>query len=535
MLSTPRGYRGMVTAPHHLASQAGLEVLREGGNAVEAMIAMAAAIPVVYPHMNAIGGDGFWLVDAGDGRPVAGIDACGAAASVLSPAWYKRQGHETIPSRGPLAANTVAGTVSGWGAAYEIAKTLGGKLPLSRLVEPGAYYAEHGFPATASQTRFTAEKRAECEAAPGFKKAFLPGGRVPQPGSRFVQSALAATLRRIGAEGTESFYRGKLAEAIAADLKRAGAPVSLDDYKRHKAKIVTPLTVNVPGARLYNMTPPTQGLASLLILALFARFKPARADGPEFVHALVEATKLAFRVRDKHVKDPAYMAQEAQSLLADARVAKLAAQFDPHLAAPWPQAPQKGDTIWMGAIDAAGRMASFIQSIYWEFGSAVVGDETGILFQNRGTSFSLEKGAPQELMAGRKPFHTLNPAMAHFDDGRAMVYGTMGGDGQPQTQAAIFSRYAWYGHTPQEAITAPRWLLGRTWGTATTKLRLESRFAPGIVASLKGMGHDLETLADYTDLMGHAGMVVRTPAGDGGLALLEGGTDPRSDGQVGAF
>ncbi len=533
MLSTPRGYRGMVTAPHHLAAQAGRDVLAEGGNAIEAMIAMAAAIPVVYPHMNAIGGDGFWLIDAGDGRPVVGIDACGAAAMCLSPAWYKKQGHAAIPSRGPLAANTVAGTVSGWGAAFELSKTLGGTLPLSRLVEPGVDYAKNGFPTSASQARFTADKRAECRIAPGFEKAFVPDGRVPAPGSRFVQAALGETLRRIGREGTESFYRGALAEAIAADLKRAGAPVSLDDYRRHKAKIVTPLTVQVSGARLYNMTPPTQGLAALLILALFGRFKPERGDGVDYVHALVEATKLAFRVRDKHVKDPAYMALEAQSLLSDARIAKLAAQFDPHLAAPWPQAPQKSDTIWMGAIDAQGRMASFIQSIYWEFGSGVVGDQTGILFQNRGTSFSLEKGAAQELAAGRKPFHTLNPAMAHFDDGRSMVYGTMGGDGQPQTQAAIFSRYAYYGHTPQEAITAPRWLLGRTWGTATTKLRIESRMPPGIVAALKGMGHDLEMLPDFTDLMGHAGMVVRTPATDGGPALLEGGTDPRSDGQVG--
>jgi gamma-glutamyltranspeptidase/glutathione hydrolase len=535
MLSTPRGFRGMVTAPHHLAAEAGLDVLREGGNAVEAMIAMAAAIPVVYPHMNAIGGDGFWLIDAGDGRPVAGIDACGAAAAALSPAWYKRQGHDTIPARGPLAANTVAGTVSGWGAAHAIAKTLGGKLPLSRLVEAGAWYAENGFPVTDSQTRFTADKRAECEGAPGFKNAFLPGGKVPQPGERFVQAALGATLRRIGAEGTESFYRGKLAEAIAADLARAGSPVALDDYKRHKAKIVTPLTVKVPGARLFNMTPPTQGLASLLILALFGRFKPENADGVEYVHALVEATKLAFRVRDKHVKDPAYMSVDPQSLLADAKIDKLAAQFDPHLAAPWPQAPQKGDTIWMGCVDAHGRMASFIQSIYWEFGSAVVGRDTGILFQNRGTSFSLEKGAAQELAAGRKPFHTLNPAMAHFDDGRGLVYGTMGGEGQPQTQAAIFSRYAWYGQAPQEAVSAPRWLLGRTWGTATTKLRLEGRIAPGIVAALKGMGHDLEMLPDWTDLMGHAGMIARIPAKDGGAALLEGATDPRSDGQVGTF
>lgn len=535
MLSSPRGHGGMVTAPHHLAAQAGLDVLREGGNAVEAMVAMAAAIPVVYPHMTAVGGDGFWLIDDGRGKPVA-IDACGAAALALSPAWYRRQGHETIPSRGPLAANTVAGTVSGWGAAYALSQTMGGTLPLSRLVEAGVHYAREGFPATDSQVRFTTEKLAECVDQPGFKAAFLPGGKVPVPGQRFRQPALGETIAKIGREGTESFYRGELSKAIAADLKRIGSPVGLDDLTRHKAKVVKPLTVGVPGARLYNMIPPTQGLASLLILAIFARIKPERCDGPEYVHALVEATKLAFRIRDKHVKDPAYMTVDPQSLLADAKVASLVKEFDPNLAGPWPQPPKKGDTIWMGAIDAQGRSASFIQSIYWEFGSACVLPETGLLWQNRGTSFSLEKGAAQELMAGRKPFHTLNPAMAFFDDGRSMVYGTMGGDGQPQTQAMIFSRYAFYGMQPQAAVTAPRWLLGRTWGTATTKLRLENRFPASTISALKGMGHDLEVAAaDFTDLMGHAGMIVRTPDAGGGKALLEGATDPRSDGQVGTF
>jgi gamma-glutamyltranspeptidase/glutathione hydrolase len=533
MLSTQRGHGGMAVSPHHLATQAGLDVLREGGSAVEAMIAMAAAIPVVYPHMNAVGGDGFWLIDGGDGKPLA-IDACGAAAAAISPAWYRKQGHENIPSRGPLAANTVAGTVSGWGAAHEVAKSLGGKLPLSRLLEAGAHYAREGFPATDSQARFTIEKRAECEAQPGFKAAFMPGGEAPKPGARFRQAALGETLARIGREGTESFYRGALARAIASDLAKIGSPVTGEDLARHKAKLVTPLTASVPGARLFNMTPPTQGLASLLILAIFARIKPERCDGPDYVHALVEATKLAFRIRDKYVKDPAYMSVEPQSLLSDAKVKSLAAGFDPNRAMPWPQPAKKGDTIWMGAIDGQGRMASFIQSIYWEFGSACMLPETGLLWQNRGTSFSLEKGAAQELMPGRKPFHTLNPALARFEDGRSMVYGTMGGDGQPQTQAMIFSRCAFYGMQPQAAVTAPRWLLGRTWGTATTKLRLESRFPAGTIAALRGLGHDLELAPEFTDLMGHAGMIVRTPSREG-PALLEGATDPRSDGQVGVF
>jgi gamma-glutamyltranspeptidase len=529
MLSTPRAFRGMVTAPHHLAAQAGLRVLREGGNAVEAMIAAAATIPVVYPHMNAIGGDGFWIV-AEPGKDPIGIDACGAAGAAVTPEFYRAKGHAQIPSRGPLAANTVAGTISGWGAAHTIAQRWGGTLPLARLLEDAIDYARNGAPATVSQARFTEEKKSECLEAPGFAATFLVDGKAPAPGTRFKQGALGETLARIAAAGTDDFYRGELARRIAADLARAGSPITADDLARHQAKEVVPLSLPLGCGTIFNMTPPTQGLASLLILGLFERCGVKEADGFEFVHALVESTKLAFRVRDRHVTDPAYMTVTPQSLLEETAIARLFRDFDRSRAAPWPAPPQKGDTIWMGVIDSQGRTASFIQSIYWEFGSAVVLRDTGILWQNRGTSFSLDPAAPQALKPGRKPFHTLNPAFARLKDGRNVVYGTMGGDGQPQTQAAVFSRYALFGQSPQEAVTAPRWLLGRTWGTTVTKLRLESRHPPELIARLESVGHDLEVLAPFTDLMGHAGLIAHHKSG-----LLEGAADPRGDGVVAAF
>lgn len=529
MLSTPRAFRGMVTAPHHLAAQAGLRVLREGGNAIEAMIAAAATIPVVYPHMNAIGGDGFWIV-AEPGKAPIGIDACGAAGAAVTPELYRSKGHAQIPPRGPLAANTVAGTVSGWGLAHAIAQRWGGALPLARLLEDAIEYARNGFPVTASQARFTEEKRTECVEAPGFADVFLDNGKVPAPGARFRQPALAETLQRIAAAGTDDFYRGDLARRIAADLARAGSPITADDLARHQAKGVVPLSLPLKVGTVYNMTPPTQGLASLLILGLFERCGVREADGFAHLHALVECTKLAFRVRDHHVTDPAYMTVTPQSLLEAAAIDALARDFDPKRAAPWPAPPQKGDTIWMGVIDGQGRAASFIQSIYWEFGSAVVLRDTGILWQNRGTSFSLDPTGPQPLKPGRKPFHTLNPAFARLRDGRSVVYGTMGGDGQPQTQAAVFTRYAPFGQSPQEAVTAPRWLLGRTWGTAVTRLRLEGRHPPDVVKQLEAAGHDLEVLAPFTDLMGHAGLIAHHSSG-----LLEGAADPRGDGVVAAF
>jgi gamma-glutamyltranspeptidase/glutathione hydrolase len=182
----------------------------------------------------------------------------------------------------------------------------------------------------------------------------------------------------------------------------------------------------------------------------------------------------------------------------------------------------------MGAVDAQGRAVSFIQSVYWEFGSGVVLSDTGVTWQNRGSSFSLDPRALNALEPGRKPFHTLNPSLAHFDDGRVMPYGTMGGEGQPQTQAAVFTRYARFGQSLQQAITAPRWLLGRTWGDVSTSLKLESRFDPALIQALKDAGHQVELLPQaFSDTMGHAGALVRHPDG-----LIEGAADPRSDGSV---
>ena len=529
MLNTPRALRGMVTSPHHLASEAGLRVLREGGNAIEATIAMAASLAVVYPHMTAIGGDGFWLVSKNGSEPIA-IDACGGAAAAATTEFYASQGHASVPTRGPLAANTVAGTVSGWGEALKLSGELGGKRPLSRLVEDAVWSAEHGFPVTASQHELTAAKRAELIDAPGFAASFLVEGQAPAEGALMKLPALGATLRRLGAEGTDDFYRGALAREIAADLAACGSPVSAQDLANHRAQRRPALSMRIGGARLFNFPPPTQGLASLMILALFDRLGVREGEGFAHVHGLVESTKQAFLVRDRIVGDPGSMAEDPQTYLDPRKLDELATRIDPNQALPWPQPASAGDTVWLGAIDGDGLAVSFIQSIYFEFGSGCVLPQSGIVWQNRGASFQLTGDGPRRIGAGRKPFHTLNPAMAHFDDGRAMVYGTMGGEGQPQTQAAVFSRYAMFGQGLQAAVTAPRWLLGKTWGEESVTLKLENRFAPALVQALKDAGHDVEMLSDFTSTMGHAGAIVRHASG-----LFEGATDPRSDGAAMGF
>lgn len=529
MIYTTSAARGMVVAPHHLAAQAGVSVLREGGNAIEAMVAAAATIAVVYPHMNSIGGDGFWLIHEPGTEPVA-IDACGAAGQNVSIELYERQGLSAIPSRGPLAANTVAGTVAGWKAALDVATRWGGTMALERLLDDAIYYGEHGIPVTASQHENTTAKHAELVNVHGFVDAFAPGSKPPVIGARFKQPRLAQTLARLRKAGLDDFYRGELAKNIAADLARAGSPLTADDLSAHHSRTVTPLSLKLAQGTAYNFPPPTQGLASLLILGIFERLSASEADSFEHIHGLVEATKQAFMVRDRVITDPAYMDRSPDSYLQMDGIAAMAANIDGRRALPWPQPAGKGDTIWMGAIDGEGRAVSFIQSIYWEFGSGVVLDETGIQWQNRGSSFQLSPGARNALVPGRKPFHTLNPALCRFDDGRVMSYGTMGGEGQPQTQAAVFTRHATYGQSLQQAVTAPRWLLGRTWGAETTTLKLESRFPAALVERLRAVGHDIELVGDFDSVMGHAGALVRYPNG-----VIEAAADPRSDGRAAGF
>jgi gamma-glutamyltranspeptidase/glutathione hydrolase len=519
--------RGMVTAPHHLAAAAGASVLRDGGNAVEAMVAAASTIAVVYPHMNSIGGDGFWLV-ARPGEPPVGIEACGRAAALATPEAYRRLGHESIPTRGPLAANTVAGAVSGWQAALAWS---GARLPVARLLEDATFYAREGVPVTQSQVAYTSRFMRELAPQPGFGGSFLRGEALPAAGSMQKLPALARTLEHLATRGLDDFYRGEVARTMSAELARLGSFVRAEDLSRHAAREVTPLSVSLSSGTAYNLPPPTQGVASLMILAIFDRLRHGiEAESFDHVHRLVEATKQAFRLRNRHVADPDHMRVSALTFLADEALDQAARAIDPRRAQPWPEPAIKGDTVWMGACDRDGCMVSYIQSVYWEFGSGVVLEDTGVTWQNRGASFSLDPASHVALAPGRRPFHTLNPALARLADGREMVYGNMGGDGQPQSQAAVFSRYAMFGEDLQHAVSAPRWLLGRTWGDMSVTLKIESRLPAAIVDALRDAGHDVELVEPWSDLVGHAGALVRHPGG-----AIAGASDPRSDGAVAAL
>jgi oxamate amidohydrolase len=524
---------GVAVASHHLAAESAAAILQEGGNAIEAMVAAAATITAVYPHMTSIGGDAFWLIHEPGTQPV-GIDACGPAAGRASIAHYREQGVHAVPMRGPLAANTVAGTVSGWKLALDHAHAhWGAGLPLPRLLDDAVGYARNGIEVTQSQHANTTAKLSELAPVAGFGATFLAQGRAPAAGSRFFQPRLAASLEQLARAGLDDFYRGDLGRSIVRDLEAVGSPLALEDLITFEAQFTEPLTLKHSRAQLYNTAPPTQGVISLAILGILDRLRLDRVapDSADYLHLCVEAAKQAFlRIRDRYVTDPAYMKIDAQSMLDDDVLDVLAASVNRAKAVPWGARTQAGDTVWIGVIDAKGRSVSFIQSIYHEFGSGLVLAESGINWQNRGASFSLDPQALWALEPGKKPFHTLNPALALFDDGRTMPYGTMGGDGQPQTQCAVFTRVALYGMDAQNAINAPRWLLGRTWGKPSDTLKLEQRFPQEVFDELKARGHDVEWVGAMDETMGHAGALIRNPDG-----TLSGGYDPRSDGAVVGF
>lgn len=526
MSESPVFAAAAVAAPHRLASEAGRAILAEGGNAIEAMVAMAATIAVVYPHMNAIGGDGFWLVHEPGGK-VHAIEACGPAGSLATIERYREKGFDAIPPRGPDAALTVAGAVGGWQAALALSASLGGKLPLKLLLADAVRHCAEGYDISESELRTWPQEVDAAKAAPGFSEVFWPGGERPKAGDRRKPAALGATFEQLSHAGLDDFYRGDIGRELAGDLERLGAPLVRADLEAFRARPVQPLSLKLPGLTAYNFPPPTQGMTALMILGIFEKLGVARPESFDHHHGLVEAVKRALAIRDRVITDPAFMSVDPASLLSDAVLAREAAVIDRRRAASWPFRPSEGDTVWLGAIDGNGLAVSYIQSLYWEYGSGCILPKTGVNWQNRGVSFSLDPRALNPLAPGRKPFHTLNPPLARFDDGRVLSYGAMGGDGQPQFQAQILSRYR-FGRGVADAVDAPRWLFGRTWGAGSISLKLENRFDPMLLARLTAAGHPVEEYSEaYSDQFGHAGMLVKHQNGH-----VEATHDPRSDGDA---
>nr|WP_174980872.1 gamma-glutamyltransferase family protein [Pandoraea capi] len=515
--------RGMVTSPHELASEAGLEVLRAGGNAIEAAIAIGAVLSVTYPHFTGLGGDAFMVISDRDGnvRTLSGI----GQAAAHTPSYGS-----AIPVRGPGATLTTAATVAIWDKAFEFSRTQwNGQQAWSSLFSRATEYAANGFPVTPSQHFWQTFRAGDLPNWEGFSSVFMPGGRIPQVGERFHQPALARSLDSIATHGGREFYEGDLAGRIAAGLKQAGSPLRASDLSRAQAREEVPLRVAYRDGELLGLRPPTQGVTTLEIMGILNRFdlKSMPEGSADYYHVLVEAVKLAFLDRNRYVADPDFVDVPVDRLLSSANLDAHARSIRMDRAMPWPHVFKTGDTVYIGAADSQGNCVSMLQTVYFDWGSGVVLGDTGVLWHNRGASFSLDPTSPNVLAGGKRPFHTLNPGM-YLKQGRPqLLYGTQGADGQPQTLAAVLTRLIDYEMDPLTALRRPRFLLGKTFSDTRDSLKLEQDAGAGVFTALAARGHEMSPLPPQSQLAGHPG-AIRI----GAQGQMSGAHDPRSDGRA---
>lgn len=504
-----------MTAPHEEATRAGMAVLEQGGSAIEAIVAAAAMISVVYPHMTGIGGDGFWLIDQGGKHSPIGIDAAGCSASAAL--------HYPSQHRGGQTALTSAATLKGWELALKLDQYR--TTEFKNLLAPAIHTANTGLTVTDSLSCASAKLLNEEGINQSFIDTFSTQGQPLKAGSHFTNPRLAATLNQLANKGINDFYQGEIAACAISTLNASGSPLCAKDLQATQAQQVSSLSAEINNATLFNFPAPTQGISSLLILALADRLRDQVNSEAELVHLLIEATKLSFIFRDKQIADPAFIGDEYKECLTNHWLTDAQSKIDLNIASPWPIPAKMSDTVWMGAVDRHGQMVSFIQSIYHEFGSGIAIEDTGFVWHNRALGFDDDPTSPNCLAPNKKPRHTLNPALAHFADGRKLIYGTMGGEGQPQTQAAIFARFAWQGLSLKEAISQGRWLLGRTWGDSDNDLKLEKDLADRIADQLKAKKHCLKIVENHNQMMGHAGAIATLNG-----KVIDKASDPRSDG-----
>lgn len=519
------GTGGMVAAGHPLPAFAGLRVLQEGGNAVDAMVATNAVLAVTQPNLCGIGGDLFALFyDAKKGE-VTYLNGSGRSAAAATIARLHELGHRDMPALGPLAI-TVPGCVDAW----EQSLARYGTRPLAELLAPAIEYAERGFPISHKLSAAIAAGLTRYAGQPGWAANFAADGRAPEPGGIYRQPALAATLRRIAAGGREEYYRGELARRLVAGIRAAGGLLDEDDFARHAAQWLAPLQTAYRGYTVYNTAPNSQGLTTLLALNILRGFDLAGAGfrSPRALHLMIEAARIAYAARDRHITDPDFAAIPVDALLGDGWAEEARRRIDPDRAMA-PAAPDahdvsRGDTTYFAVADGAGNLVSCIESNYMGFGSGVVVD--GVGFQNRGAYFSLDPDHVNRLEPRKRTMHTLMASLA-FRDGRPrLVFGSMGGDAQAQINLQGLAHVLDFDRNIQDALEDPRFVWGQAAG-GTPTLHLEPRYPDGTIEALRAMGHPVEVTAPWNPMMGHAQGIIIGP--DDPPALL-GGADPRGDG-----
>ncbi|HZT96162.1 MAG TPA: gamma-glutamyltransferase [Chloroflexota bacterium] len=508
---------GMVSSAHYLASQAGVWMLRQGGNAVDAAVTTAATIAVVAPHLNGIGGDVFAQVWPPGAMSPVGLNASGRSSFGATIERVREAGHVTVPLLGPLTI-TVPGAVSAWAVLLERF----GTRRIFDCIQPAVDYADHGAPVTAKLAGSIARSRSLLERDHSFRAIFFRKGEPLEEGDVFVNRDLGASLREIGTSDGEAMYRGELARLLAKGIQQAGGMITEEDLAAHRPEWVEPLTTEFSGRTVFELPPNCQGITALEMLNLAEELDVARLahNSAEYVDTLARAMHIAYEDRERYITDPAFFQAPVETLISKPYARR-------RLSRPAPEAllGKASDTIYLCAVDAEGMGVSLIQSLFMGFGSGVMAQGTGIGLQNRGAFFSLDPEHTNSLQPGKRTMHTLIPGMASTGGRLELVFGSMGGDAQPQIHLQMLLNHYVFGMEIQQAIEAPRFVFAPS-KDGTSRILLESRFPSEVADHLSTLGHDVDIVEGWSSSMGHA-QAIRL---DRETGLRLGAADPRGDG-----
>jgi gamma-glutamyltranspeptidase/glutathione hydrolase len=519
--------RNIVSTSHPLGAQAGLRVIQQGGNAVDAAIAAAAVMMLVEPCSNGLGSDAFCIL--WDGERLHGLNASGPAPAAWTPEYFHRK-HGTDARRPPVRgwdSVTVPGAVAGWLALSERF----GKLPFGDLLEPAIDIAERGYAVPVVVQQKWAAAAPLLEDVPGWAEAFLPHGRAPEVAEHFTFPAAARSLRAIQASKGQALYGGEIAAAAAAHAHANGGAITVADFADFRPEWVEPIGIDTYGHRLHEIPPNGQGIAALVALGILRHFDIAAlpVDGADATHLQIEAMKLAFADVYEHVSDARSMRLTPADMLDDGYLRERARLIDPTRAQQFAAGnPVRGGTIYLTAADERGMMVSFIQSNYMGFGSGIVVPGWGLSMQNRGHGFVLDPASPNCVAPGRRPFHTIIPAFLTCDGRPQMSFGIMGGNMQPQAHVQTIVRMLAHRQQPQAACDAPRWRFDQG-----LSIDVEGSMDPRTVTALVERGHRVAVLEDSYQDFGAGQFIWRLgdPAVEGYLAA----SDSRRDGLAAGF
>ncbi len=520
--STAMGLNGAIATPHYLASAAGLRVLQDGGNALDACVAACAVLGVVLPQQCGVGGDLFTIIYPGGGSAPIVLNASGRAGSKATPDFVRSSGHTHIPDKGPLSVVT-PGCVHGWNMALERF----GTRELGALLQPAIGFAENGFPASPRVAR--AIKAGVAELNDAARETFAPRGAIPAPGDLVRNPALAATLRKVADQGPRVMYDGPVGQAIGRFLESVGGHHTADDVAAHSSDWVEPVAVDFNGYRVCAAPPNSQALLHLMGLAVLDTLDLGEPHSARAVHLQLEAMKWAFRDR-RLIADPAFVDVPVARLSSREHATEGRAQLRFDRATAPAAGVAAGDTVYLCAADRDGNAVSMIQSLRRPFGSGVMVPETGIMLNDRARDFGMADDDPNHLAPGKRPRHTLSPAMALREGRPVFVYGTRGGDSQPFTVLQLGCNLLAFGMDPQEALDAPRWTVDPpAAGPSDARLSLEARFPAQTRAELEAVGHPIQLLEDFDDRADGCGTACVVQI-DQERGVFLAGADPRGDG-----